>query len=155
MTDRPAAVAKAREQLKAIKPTVAAWGESKPWITDEEKEKLLDHVEKALAWFDEKETAQKLKKSTEDAVFQSIDVKPQLKMVEIQLEKLLKKPKPVPPKSEPNATITVNGTVSLNETEFGSNFEGETNSTTTENPSGESTTDSTAQEPTKKTDDEL
>ena len=84
MTDRPAAVAKAREQLKAIKPTVAAWGESKPWIssTDEEKEKLLDHVEKALAWFDEKESAQKLKKSTEDApVFQSIDVKPQLKMV--------------------------------------------------------------------------
>ena len=51
-----------------MKTTVAGWAESKPHVTEEEKSKLLEVVEKAVTWLDEKEAAQKQKKLTEDAV---------------------------------------------------------------------------------------
>ena len=61
MTERPTAVSKAREQLAAVKLAAAKWSESMPQITDEEKSKLTDEVEKAMTWLDDKETAQKAK----------------------------------------------------------------------------------------------
>lgn len=110
LTDRPAAVAKAREQLVGVKTTVGKWVDTMPQVTDEEKSKLLDLVEKASTWIDDKEEAQSKKPAHEDPVFDSADVMPQLKTIGLTFEKLLRKPKPPPPKPSKNETVTVNGT---------------------------------------------
>merc|ERR1711998_691245 len=110
LTDRPAAVAKAREQLVGVKTTVGKWVDTMPQVTDEEKSKLLDLVEKASTWIDDKEEAQSKKLAHEDPVFDSADVMPQLKTIGLTFEKLLRKPKPPPPKPSKNETVTVNGT---------------------------------------------
>merc|ERR1711916_45923 len=81
-----------------------------PQVTDEEKSKLLDLVEKASTWIDDKEEAQSKKPAHEDPVFDSADVMPQLKTIGLTFEKLLRKPKPPPPKPSKNETVTVNGT---------------------------------------------
>ena len=114
LTDRPAVVIKAREQLTGVKIAVAKWSETMPQVTDEEKSKLIELVDKAVTWLDEKEELQKAKTSFEAAAFDSADVMPQLKMVGITFEKLLKKPKP-PPEKPKNETVTVNATVTGDE----------------------------------------
>lgn len=110
LTDRPAAVAKAREQLVGVKTTVGKWTDTMPHVTDEEKSKLLDLVEKATTWLEDKEEAQSKQPVHEDPVFDSADVMPQLKTVSLNFEKLLRKPKPPPPKPSKNETASTNGT---------------------------------------------
>merc|ERR1711988_1363224 len=53
LTDRSAAILKAREQLIGVKTTVGKWTETMPQVTEEEKSKLLDLVEKANKWLDD------------------------------------------------------------------------------------------------------
>merc|ERR1712023_189008 len=110
LTDRPAAVSKAREQLVGVKTTVGKWTETMPQVTDEEKSNLVDLVEKANKWLDDKEEAQSKRAAHEDPVFDSADVMPQLKTVGFTFEKLLRKPKPPPPKPAKNETATSNTT---------------------------------------------
>jgi len=59
LNDRPEAVNKARKILTDVKNTVVSWEDKMPWVTSEEKEKLLELVTKASSWIDEKEEAQK------------------------------------------------------------------------------------------------
>eukprot|EP00602_Paraphysomonas_sp_CaronLab_P000254 CAMPEP_0185031700 /NCGR_PEP_ID=MMETSP1103-20130426/19316_1 /TAXON_ID=36769 /ORGANISM="Paraphysomonas bandaiensis, Strain Caron Lab Isolate" /LENGTH=910 /DNA_ID=CAMNT_0027567315 /DNA_START=111 /DNA_END=2843 /DNA_ORIENTATION=- len=105
---RPEAVRKARTQLATVRKVVAEWSESLPHVTEEEKEKLLNTVGKVETWLDDNEKAQLELSSHETPAFSSADVTAQMKPLTLQFEKLLKKPKPVPPK--------VNVTASLNET---------------------------------------
>jgi hypothetical protein len=51
-------VKKARDALVELKNQVSKWAESKPHITQEEKDKLLDSVAKTENWLSEKEEAQ-------------------------------------------------------------------------------------------------
>lgn len=128
LTDRPAAVAKAREQLVGVKTAVGKWSDTMPHVTDEEKSKLLDLVEKASTWIDDKVEAQSKQPAHEDPVFESADVMPQLKTVGLTFEKLLKKPKPPPPKPAKNETATTNSTNSTDGNET-VKIEGHTNTT--------------------------
>jgi len=104
LTARPAAVKQATKDLTEVRTKVGGWAESKPHITDVEKEKLLEAVTAAEAWIAEKEAAQALVKAHEAPVFESADVPQQLKAVGVQYEKLLKKPKPAPVVEKVNAT---------------------------------------------------
>lgn len=110
LTSRPAAVKKAKDQLAAVKTAVGKWHETMPHVTDEEKSKLLDLVEKASNWIEDKEEAQKKLTAFEPPAFESADVMPQLKTVTLNFEKLLRKPKPPPEKPKKNETVTVNTT---------------------------------------------
>lgn len=94
LSDRPAAVSKARKQLGEVRKKVDAWGEALPHVTEGEKEKLLEAVGKVESWLLEKEGLQAQRSAFEDAVFESADVPLQLKTVSLQFEKLMKKPKP-------------------------------------------------------------
>lgn len=49
---------KARDALVEVKNQISKWAESKPHITQEEKDKLLDAVAKSENWLTEKEEAQ-------------------------------------------------------------------------------------------------
>ena len=44
-----------------VKTVVAKWQETVPQVTEEEKSKLIDLVEKAVVWLDQKEADQKTK----------------------------------------------------------------------------------------------
>ena len=62
LTKRPAAVAKARDFVEKATETIALFAESKPWITDEEKQGLLRELTGFADWLDEKEASQAKKK---------------------------------------------------------------------------------------------
>jgi len=111
-----------------VKTAVGKWSDTMPHVTDEEKSKLLDLVEKASTWIDDKVEAQSKQPAHEDPVFESADVMPQLKTVGLTFEKLLKKPKPPPPKPAKNETATTNSTNSTDGNET-VKIEGHTNTT--------------------------
>ena len=69
-----------------------------PHITTEEKEKLLETVIRVESWIDDNINAQSKLTAFEPPAFTSTEVANQLKPLTIQLDKLLKKPKPTPPK---------------------------------------------------------
>ena len=68
MTRRPKARARAAPAPSAEK-TRAKLAETKPWIADEEKEKLLEAVKGFESWLDEKEEQQSKKSLTETPAF--------------------------------------------------------------------------------------
>lgn len=69
-----------------------------PQITIEEKEKLLESVKRVEGWIDDNTKTQSNLTPFEQPAFTSVEVQNQLKPLTVQLDKLLKKPKPVPPK---------------------------------------------------------
>lgn len=98
LTNRPAAVEKARKQLEGIKKRIAKWPETMPQITGNETEKMTDLVDKVEAWIDEMEAQQSNKTPFEEPEFKSSEVAVKMKPITTMLDRLLKKPKPVPPK---------------------------------------------------------
>lgn len=95
LTKRPEAVKKARTVLADTKAAVEAMVEKMPHVTEEERKKVLDLVEKAQEWLTEKETAQAAASPTEPPVFESSEIPAQLRPITLAVEKLMKKPKPV------------------------------------------------------------
>lgn len=69
-----------------------------PQITTEEKDKLLEVVKRVESWIEDNKKTQSTLTAFEQPAFTSTDVQNQLKPLTAQLDKLLKKPKPVPPK---------------------------------------------------------
>ena len=98
LSERPAAVAKARKALSDVRAEVAKWEVKLPQVTDEEKKSLLDAVDKAEKWINDKEELQLTKASSEEPAFYSEDVPLQLKALAGIRERLLRKPKPAPEK---------------------------------------------------------
>jgi hypothetical protein len=97
-TARPEAVKKATHQLSAVRQLIGEWELTMPHITTEEKEKLADVVTRVEAWLDDNVQAQAALTAFETPAFTSAEVMSQLKPLTLQLDKLLKKPKPAPPK---------------------------------------------------------
>jgi lysyl-tRNA synthetase class I len=97
---RPEAVSKAKKLLEDAIKNIATWETKLPHITDDGKQALLELVEKAEKWMDEKATAQESIKPTETPVFDSKDAPLQLKNIRVEFDKLMKKPKPPQPKEE-------------------------------------------------------
>lgn len=70
--------------------------------------------------------------SFEEPAFSSSDVQPQLKMVTLQFDKLLKKPKPAPEKPKVNASEPIVLNTTTNSTEVGSDDGNSTAASTSE-----------------------
>ncbi|CAE7698505.1 HSP70-17, partial [Symbiodinium microadriaticum] len=92
-TARPKAVEKAKHQLHSVMVLLQEWNTTMPQITEEEKQKVLEIVDKIQAWLDDNIEAQSKLTPFETAAFAAADVIAQLKPLTAQMEKLLKKPK--------------------------------------------------------------
>jgi hypoxia up-regulated 1 len=103
---RPEAVARAKDFVDLAKKTVEMFNETKPWITEEEKAKLLADVDGFAQWLDEKVATQEGKKPTEVPVFTAAEVTVELRPLEGKLAKLKKKAAPKPPPPPPSANKT-------------------------------------------------
>ena len=123
-TARPEAVKTARKTIVTVREKLADWPVSRPWVNETEIAKVSDLLLKAEGWLDDKEAAQAKVSASEEPVFRSEDVPKQLSLVAREFEKLLKKPKPAPPKVEKS-----NSTASFNST---ANSTAESNSTSTD-----------------------
>jgi len=58
LTDRPAAIAKAKKAITDIHILIETWESTMPQITSEEKDKLNQMVQKITEWIEEKLEAQ-------------------------------------------------------------------------------------------------
>lgn len=165
-TDRPAAVAKAKKVLLEVRNKVAEWDIKLPQVTSTEKSSLIDSIDKAERWIEEKVAAQSKLADTEEPVFYSEDVPLQLKALSGQFERLLRKPKPPPEKVtviNSNSTTTSNttstdpdSTSSTNSSSSDSTKLPEDNTTTTDSSSESNNTDnSNSEKDESKTDNEL
>ena len=104
---------------------LADWPTSRPWVNETEI-KVSDLLGKAEAWLDDKEQEQGAVDASEEPVFRSEDVPKQLTVVAREFERLLKKPKPAPPKVDKgNSTTNANATASSNTTEASGEGEGD------------------------------
>ncbi|CAE7557768.1 HSP70-17 [Symbiodinium microadriaticum] len=103
-TARPKAVEKAKHQLHSVRTLLQEWSTSMPHITEEEKQNVLEIVDKIQAWLDDNVEAQSKLTPYETAAFAAADVTAQIKPLTALMEKLLKKPKPQPKKVTVNAT---------------------------------------------------
>ena len=118
-TKRPEAVETARKTIATVRSKMAEWPEKRPWVNETEIAKVEGLLSVAEKWLDEKEVEQSTIEPSEEAVFRSEDVPKQLSVVAREFEKLLKKPKPAPPKvDKANSTTSAdtNGTASANTT---------------------------------------
>ena len=87
-TDRPKAMAKARETLTSTEETTVVWETTKPQITEEERNDVLDRVEKIRKWLSEREDEQSAKAVHEEPAFLSKDIAAQLKPLKTLVDKL-------------------------------------------------------------------
>jgi len=111
---RPDAIDKATKSLTMVKSKIANWTETRNWITEEEREKVLELVTLAEKWMVEKQEAQDTLEPHVDPAFHSLDVPKQLKSVALAFDTLAKKKKPEPKKLEP---IKLNVTANANDTD--------------------------------------
>lgn len=100
--DRPKAVGRALKQLRNVTKKIDTWSEKMPHITEEEVKGLRDLIADVESWIEKKVTEQEANDPTTDPVFMAHEVVSEMKPVTVMFEKLLRKPKPVPPK--PNVT---------------------------------------------------
>ncbi|ACO69747.1 heat shock protein 70 [Micromonas commoda] len=101
LTRRPAAVEKAKDFIATARKTVEKLGETKPWIEDDAKKKMLDDVDGFESWLNEKVALQEKKKDTESAAFTAAEVTVEAKPLEAKLVRLKKTPAPKPPPPPP------------------------------------------------------
>lgn len=106
---RPKAVEKARISLAGARETSSKWNETMPQITEVEKAEFEGLIVAAETWLTEKEAAQAELAGHEQAAFEAKSVKPQLAEVSAMLNKLMRKPKPTPPKEgKPRKKVKAN-----------------------------------------------
>lgn len=91
---RPAEVKRARLYMAKIRETVEKWGTTKPQVTEEEKIDLLEKLEKAAKWLDDKVDEQAGVAAHETPVFTSAEIEPKLRTVTSLVATLNKKPAP-------------------------------------------------------------
>eukprot|EP00250_Pteridium_aquilinum_P012505 c20765_g2_i1 orf=168-2876(-) len=94
LVSRPAAVDFALTYIGDIKETVDGWTKSKPWISENKKDELLESADGLQKWLAEKQVEQQKKDAHEDPAFLSDDVYTKVSKLEQKLSKLSKTPKP-------------------------------------------------------------
>lgn len=98
LTARPAAIESATKYFDKVRKTLADWEQNKPWITEEERQKVTDAITKVEDWLKKKQDEQSQRKPHETPAFNSQDVQAKLKPLKALVDSLKKKPKPAPPK---------------------------------------------------------
>lgn len=94
---RPEEVKRARNFLDKLVESVDKWKITKPQITADERNDLLEKVAKVEQWLDEKEAQQAATDLHKDPVFLSTDIEPQLTTVKSLVARLAQKPAPPKP----------------------------------------------------------
>lgn len=97
---RPKAIEKAKATIANITKVVTNLSNLTNYehITEEDTEKVLTLIAKVSSWLEEKIEEQSLLTTYDDPVLITSDIQAQLKPLNLQFDKLLKKPKPPPPK---------------------------------------------------------
>ena len=93
---RPKAIDALTKKLDKVVELMKKWETTMEHITEEERKEVLDKVDEAKAWIEEKVKAQEEADPTSEPVFKSEDVPGQTKKIESIVSKLMKKPKPKP-----------------------------------------------------------
>jgi len=110
---RPKAVTAAREAVNWTMTILETWANERPEITETEREGVSGMCANFTEWLDGVETEQAALPLTSPPAFKSTEVTTKLEPIETAVRKLIRKPKPKPPKVAKNATSTAtNGTAS-------------------------------------------
>merc|ERR1712157_576874 len=104
MIARPEAVLSLQSKLVKVEELMTKWKETKPQVTEEERNDVLAKVEKVKEWIKDMEEKQAELESFEDPAFNSTEVPLQTKSLETLVTKLSKKPKPKPVVKDKNTT---------------------------------------------------
>ncbi|CAM9761396.1 unnamed protein product [Chrysoparadoxa australica] len=100
LESRPLAVQASRHFIAKVRESVAKWAETKPHITESERDDVTAKLDKAEQWLNTKEAEQAALAGHEAPAFLSTDVEPELKGLKALVSKLAKKQPPPPPKEE-------------------------------------------------------
>merc|ERR1719198_2451606 len=92
-----------------------SWTTERPEITEEERTGVSGMCANFTKWLDDVEAEQAELPLTAPPAFKSTEVTAKLEPIETEVRKLIRKPKPKPPKVPKNATAT-NGTSAANKT---------------------------------------
>jgi len=98
LSARPKAIKALTSKLDKVEALMKKWETTMTHITEEERKEVLDKVEEARKWVEEKVAEQEKADQTADPVFTSAEVPGQTKKIESIVGRLTKKPKPKPEK---------------------------------------------------------
>ena len=98
LSARPKAIKALTSKLDKVGDLMKKWETTMTHITEEERQEVLDKVEEARKWIEEKVAEQEKADQTADPVFTSEEVPGQTKKIESIVGRLMKKPKPKPEK---------------------------------------------------------
>lgn len=98
LSARPKAIKALTSKLDKVGDLMKKWETTMTHITEEERQEVLDKVEEARKWVEEKVAEQEKADQTADPVFTSEEVPGQTKKIESIVGRLMKKPKPKPEK---------------------------------------------------------
>lgn len=98
LTDRPQALAAARERVQHMLSKVDLWNSSKPWINATQKQNLVNKTLTYSEWLDTAEKEQSEASPFEDPVLTSADIARKISPIESSFRRLSKTPKPRPPR---------------------------------------------------------
>lgn len=118
---RAEAIAALKEKLNKVSALMTKWETTMPQVTEEERKQVLDKVAEVNKWIDEKEAAQAAADPASDPIFTSEEVPLQTKELQILMNKLSKKPKPVPKKEDKKNETDVEDDKNQTEKETDSN----------------------------------
>mmetsp|Transcript_11585 Transcript_11585/g.20926 ORF Transcript_11585/g.20926 Transcript_11585/m.20926 type:complete len:932 (+) Transcript_11585:194-2989(+) len=152
LTARPAAVDALQKKLSKIEDLLVKWETTMEHITPEERKEVQDKVDEVRVWIAEKVAEQSKTDPSEDPVFTSAEVPGQTKRIESIAARLMKKPKPKPPKKEETGDAAKNETES---SEGDSSSDSPSDSEESPEGEGEASSETSADGEEKKEDDEL
>lgn len=107
---RPKAAATAREAVNWTMTILDTWATERPEITEEERKRVSGMCANFTEWLDASEAEQAKLPLTSPPAFRSTEVNAKLEPIETEVRKLIRKPKPKPPKVSKNATSAANST---------------------------------------------
>lgn len=115
---RPRVVKHANEAINWTKTMLETWVTERPEVTEEEREKLTGLCANFTEWLEEVEAKQAELPLYEAPAYLSSQVTTKLDPIEKEMRRLLRKPKPKPPKVKANSTnaTKANGTAAANDT---------------------------------------
>jgi len=99
MVARPKAVSQALEAINWTFSIVETWAAENPEVTAEERDKVKAMCANFTEWLAAKEALQTKLSPADSPAFLSTEVSAKLQPIELEVRKIIKKPKPKPPKS--------------------------------------------------------
>ncbi|CEG38420.1 protein heat shock protein [Plasmopara halstedii] len=137
LKELPIAISNAKEYASTTRELVDEWSTSKPQVTDEERNDVVEKLNELEAWLTDSESSQKTAPKHEKPLVTSADVAKKVQSVKKFVVVLAKRPKPQPVKTQEN---DIEGFGSKTEDETSSKIADEdTDATKSENekPAGE------------------